>query len=299
MGKLSEDKWTECQTILINEKRADLKDNAANLRFKKKINKITKLWKEQRKKTHKEKSSKSKKRTSFKTKTPTISTKDDEKDEVEHLRMENRTLRRELSSKNSELNKLNQEFKTYKIAKEDELKKLNIKYNAKSEEYEKLLRNYKAINKRINSKYHNDSAKDKEINDLKTDKSTLLNDINAVMKDEQMKYDKLLTKYQELKLMNNRNLKYKLKYKKEKKSQSKESKHGHHNFTVDLNNTDLLKVQEMDILAENNMDGGNESDIDPRLAQHEYYRPKKYKPSKEKRARARKRQSEIIASKPK
>eukprot|EP01084_Bolivina_argentea_P037009 68424_1 len=131
----------------------------------------------------------------------------------------------------------------YKLQKEDEMKKLNQKCTMKTDEYNKLFKNYKQINQRMNSKYHNKSAKDKEIMSLKTDKSTLLDDINQVMRCEQDKYDVLLNKYKELKQMNNRNLKYKLRYKKEQNVKRK--KRGC-NYTVDLNAADVLKIHEID-----------------------------------------------------
>merc|ERR1712154_51182 len=115
---------------------------AVNLRFKKKITKITKIWKEQSKKN------KSKKRISNGTKAPNDDNyvDDDEKKEIEHLRMENRKIRRQLSSKSADYNRLQQEFTIYKTQKEDEIKKINNKYKNKSEEYDKLLRSYKQIN---------------------------------------------------------------------------------------------------------------------------------------------------------
>ena len=53
--------------------------------------------------------------------------------------MENRRLRRELSSKNSDFNRLQQEFTAFKQGKEEEIKKWTVKYRARSDEYDKLL----------------------------------------------------------------------------------------------------------------------------------------------------------------
>ena len=46
---MSDEQWTECQTLLINEKHTELKDAAALNRFQKKLDKVTKLWKQRRK----------------------------------------------------------------------------------------------------------------------------------------------------------------------------------------------------------------------------------------------------------
>eukprot|EP01084_Bolivina_argentea_P143844 252532_1 len=90
-------------------------------------------------------------RRNSKTSTSPYSINSNANDEILQLRMENKRLRRELSSKNSDYNRLLQDFQTYKVKKEEEIKKLNQKCLMKSDEYEKLLKNYKQINQRINS----------------------------------------------------------------------------------------------------------------------------------------------------
>eukprot|EP01083_Nonionella_stella_P003943 11341_1 len=304
--KLSAEQWAECKNILLSEKRAELKDNAANQRFEKKLNKLTKLWKAQRKKhasTTKRASTNSipvkpsqlktrvstKKRASTKLKLKsTMSahspyspyTTDGKQEEYLRILMENRKLRRELSSKNGDYNRLQQEFNSYKLQKEKEIKALNAKYSTKTEEYNKLLGNYRQLNQRINSKYHDNSAKDKEIDNLKSDKSTLLNDINTVMTEEQGKYEDLMRRYNQLKEINNQNEKYKLKYKRKKRRSSRKGG----SFSVGINQDDHWD-ETMDQIKEVQQE------------QKDYYRDrhKKYKPSREKRAKARQR-SEILAS---
>ena len=204
---------------------------------------------------------------------------DDVKTEIEQLRMENKKFRRELSSKNSEIKRLEMEFTSYRLQKEDQIKKLTQKYTVKNEEYENLLKSYKQINQRINSKYHNITAKDKEIMTLKTDKLALLNDINCVMRDEQQKYDKLLSKYDDLKEINK---KYKSKYRQNKHKSS---------YTVDMSNIALDNFSHFAHLEEDNT-----QIIDSKLLQFEQHRPKKYKPSKKRKSRIRQ-MSQIVTMK--
>ncbi len=125
---VSEEKWAELENVLISAKRAELKDNAALLRFKKKITKITKIWKEQRKKRRNKtrpstKKTSAAKRSSMKVKTPSSPAINDS----EELKLENKRLRRELRTKNSDYNRLQQEFNAYKLQKVDEIKnRLNV-----------------------------------------------------------------------------------------------------------------------------------------------------------------------------
>ena len=209
-----------------------------------------------------------------------LKTSDCDKNEIEYLRMENKRFRRELSSKNSEIKRLEMEFTSYRIEKEEQIRKLTQKYTTKNEEYENLLKSYKQINKRINSKYHTMTAKDKEITLLKSDKSALLNDINRVMKDEQEKYDKLFSKYSDLKKVNK---KYKAKYRQTKHQSS---------YTVDLNN---IALDNFSFFAQ--LEEENTQTIDSQLMEFEQYRPRrKYKPSKKRKSRARQ-MSQIVTMK--
>ena len=270
LTSLSEDKWTECRAKLMSDKRADLKDNAALNRYKKKLDKIQRIWKEKRKKDkglRNTESSKTKRKRSSVSKSNALLSHEDVLKELDDLRMENRKIRRELSSKNSDYNRLQQEFTAYKVVKDEEVRKWSAKYRLRHDEYEKLLKSYKQINQRVNSKYHDQSAKDKVIEMLKSDKSTLLDDVTTMMAAENEKYNVLLDKYEALKRVNNRNLKYKAKYKRRKKRDSliaqavlqKEDEWDHeHGHTRSVTGIDLDDLEYDEYGVDHGRDGGDD-----------------------------------------